>query len=109
MENITINIANDFSDSPGARYKTDGDFSGQQFYEDKLKPKLEEVWDDQNKAITLNFDGTYGYASSFISEVFLSVVRDFHDKNKIKEKLNFVSNDEPLLIPAINAIIDNAE
>ena len=43
MDNICINIKNDFSDSPGARYRKDGPNSGQQFYEEILKNKFEEA------------------------------------------------------------------
>ena len=45
---IKISIAKDFSLYPGARYRTDGDNSGQQFYEDILKPKFNKVWKDTN-------------------------------------------------------------
>src|SRR6266849_3385405 len=107
-QQITINIARDFSLYPGARYRTDGDYSGQQFYEDLLKSKLSEIWKDPNKSLLIDFDGTFGYASSFISEVFISVVRDFHDKDALKNKLKLKSDDEPLLTQAITKIIDEA-
>ena len=106
---IKIGVANDFSKYPGARYKTDGDFSGQEFYEVILKPNLSKIWADSNSAINLNLDGTFGYASSFISEIFTSVVRDFKDKELIKKKIVLTSNDEPLLVRTIQQIIDEAE
>ncbi len=109
MNYTDIKIAEDFSIYPGARYKTDGNFSGEQFYEDLLKSKLTEIWDDEDKGIRIDFDGTFGYASSFISEVFIRTVKDFKDKKKIKKKLEFKSDDEPLLIKAILQIIDEAE
>lgn len=40
MENIIINIRTDFSDSPGARYRKDGPHSGEEFFEEHLKPKF---------------------------------------------------------------------
>jgi hypothetical protein len=105
----TINIAEDFSDSPGARYKTDGPYSGEEFYDKFLKPKLDQVWNNRNTGIFLNLDGTYGYASSFWSEVFIRVVRDFKNKKTIKKKFKFKSDDEPLLINTIMQKIDEAK
>ena len=106
---IEISIAKNFSIYPGARYRTDGENSGQEFYEEKLRPILTKIWEINNTHIILDFDGTFGYASSFISEVFISVVRDFKDKKKIKKILKFKSNDDPLLVDAILNIIEKAE
>lgn len=104
--NVQINIAKDFSIYPGARYRNDGKFSGEEFYEVWLKPKFQEVWEDPQKTLILDLDGTFGYASSFISEVFMRLVRDFKDKENIKKKLQFKSDDEPLLVNSIKRIID---
>lgn len=106
---IEINIARDFTKSPGARYKSDGKYSGEEFYEDILKPKLSSIWEDPNKKILIDFDGTFGYAYSFISQVFTKVVEDFREKDKIKEKLEFKSDDEPLLINSIRQIMDETK
>lgn len=108
-DKIQISIAKDFSIYPGARYRTDGNFSGQQFYEEILKPKLKQVWDKDNQLLFIDLDGTFKYASSFISEIFLRTVKDFKDKDKIKKKMEFKSEDAPLLINAIWQIIDEAE
>ena len=69
MDNICINIKNDFSDSPGARYRKDGPYSGQQFYEEILKNKFEEA---RRKSVKLeiDLDGVWGYPSSFVSGSF---------------------------------------
>jgi hypothetical protein len=104
---IVISVAKDFSEYPGARYRTDGDHSGEEFYEEILKPLLTKIWDNE-KVILIDFDGTFGYASSFISEIFIRVVEDFKDKKKIKKKLKFKSEDEPLLLGSIEEIIDES-
>ena len=103
---ININVATDFTVFPGARYRSDGKFSGQEFYENLLLPKFKEVWVDDEKFLKIDFDGTFPYASSFISEVFTRLVREFSDKDKIKSKLIFKSDNEPLLINSIMKIID---
>lgn len=101
-------ISSQFSDSPGARYKTDGDFSGEEFYEKLLKPQLERVWDQESEIVFIDFDNTFGYASSFISEVFLRVVKDFKDKEKIRRKIEIKSEDDPFLKQAIDQVIDES-
>ncbi|NMB81866.1 MAG: DUF4325 domain-containing protein [Ignavibacteria bacterium] len=87
----------DFTLYPGARYRSDGKFSGQEFYEDFLKEKFDQVWKISDKVLLLDLDGTYGYASSFISEVILRLVKDYKDIDKIKSKLKIKSEDEPIL------------
>lgn len=103
---IKISIAKDFSLYPGARYRTDGDNSGQQFYEDILKPKFNKVWKDSKKTLLIDFDGTFGYASSFISEIFNSLVKDFKNKKVILKKVIIKSEDDPFLIQAVKHIIN---
>ncbi len=64
-----IIIAKDFSDSPGARYREDGDFSGQEFLETLLLPKFEKAVEG-NYVVLIDLDGVWGYPSSFISGSF---------------------------------------
>jgi len=105
---IQIKVAKDFGVYPGARYRTDGPFSGQEFYEDILKPKFQKAWTDSQKIVFIDLDGTFGYASSFISEIFIRLVKDFEDKKAIIKKLEFKSEDEPLLKKSIIQIINEA-
>lgn len=65
-----ISIANDFSSTPGGRFRTDGPFSGEQFREDVLIPALGSA-----PSITVELDGTRGYPSSFLDEAFAGLVR----------------------------------
>ena len=37
---IIINICRDFTETPGARYKSEGEFSGEEFRDDLLKHKI---------------------------------------------------------------------
>jgi hypothetical protein len=64
-----INIAKDFSDVPLGRYPTDGNFSGERFREERLRPAL------QKGNVVVNIDGTEGYGSSFLDEAFGGLVR----------------------------------
>ncbi len=38
-----IIVSSDFTDTPGARFRSEGDYSGQQFLEDILLPRFEKA------------------------------------------------------------------
>lgn len=91
MENqYQINIAKDFNDKLGARYKYEGEWSGELFLEEKLLPKFEKAVEDGEKLI-IELDGVLGYPSSFISGSFgkLSVLKG---KDLLKKHIEFVSS-----------------
>lgn len=90
-----VNVS-DFTIVPGARYRKDGDSSAEAFFEDKLKPVL-DVALSSKECVLIDFDGTWGYASSFISELARRVSLNY-DKGSIQQYLRLKSNDEPTLI-----------
>lgn len=94
--NITIKVATDFTDSPGGRLRESGDFSGESFYEDLLKDKFEQALKAGTK-LEVDFDGSYGYAASFISEVFGRLSRE-HDHDTILKVLSLKSTEDESLI-----------
>ena len=57
---IQLSIANDFSKTPGVRYPEEGEFSGQQFREDFLKPKVDEAISKEDN-LEIDLDGTSGW------------------------------------------------
>lgn len=64
---ITINIANEYTKTPGGRFKSEGEFSGEDFRDGILLPKyLEAV--KHNQILCIDLDG--GYGSSFLEEAF---------------------------------------
>lgn len=83
----------DFSLRPGPRYREQGNYSGEEFYDDCLKPWFEEAL---VKHIPLNLvlDGTDGYLSSFLDESFGRLVYDFSE-DKVKKNLVISSHQEP--------------
>jgi hypothetical protein len=101
-----INIALQFTKTPGARFRTDGDFSGEQFREEFLEKYFAKPNDDEKVQIVL--DGAIGYPTSFLEESFGGLVRKFKNKEAVKKKFSFVSNENPLLIDEINEYIENA-
>lgn len=65
-----ISVANDFSEFPGGRYRSDGDASGEAFREDFLIKSIKKF----NK-VQIILNGTAGYGSSFLEESFGGLVR----------------------------------
>jgi len=103
---IKINIAKDFSETPGARYKTDGRFSGEEFREKFLEPLFAD--EHASEKILINLDGTAGYSTSFLEEAFGGLARKF-GKKRCLSRLEFISKEEPLLVEEINQYINDSE
>lgn len=76
----TIQICKDFSDAPGGRYEKEGEHSGEEFREKVLYPQIKDLVDhkDRNDKVTINFDGCYGFGTSFLEEAFGGLVRKYH-------------------------------
>lgn len=102
--NVEINIATDFSRTPGARYKTDGDFSGQEFFEEILERNFLSIKDSSYKLI-VNLDDTDGYATSFLDETFGGLARKY-GKELVLNKIEFISHEEPYLIEEIKSYMN---
>lgn len=102
---ITIKIATEYSEILGGRFKSDGAYSGEHFREEFLKPKFESLGEDE--VLLIDFDGTYGYPTSFIEEAFGGLARIFGTR-KVLDKLNFKSEEEPSLIDEVRRYIENA-
>lgn len=104
---ITINIANDFTDTPGSRYKTKWDnYSGEEFREKLLEPKFLKAKENNEKLI-IDFDGGYGYLISFLEEAFGGLAR-IYSRDSVLETLDFKSNEEEALITKVKSYIINA-
>ncbi len=101
-----ISIKDDFSSTPGARYYTDGEFSGQEFRDEKLEPKFLGLSDGEKLLVDL--DGTSGYATSFLEEAFGGLARK-HGSKIVLSALNFLSNEDPSLIQEIESYIRNCK
>ena len=103
---IIIKIATDFSDTPGARFRTDGHFSGEEFREDKLMPLFEDGAD--NGKILIDLDGAEGYPSSFLEEAFGGLAR-IVGAEKVKERIAFKTTEFDYLLPKIDEFISRCE
>lgn len=103
---ITIKISEDYSNTPGPRLRTEGEYSGEDFRETVLKPKFNIAIANKEK-IKIDLDGGYGYPPSFLEESFGGLAREY-DENLVQNTFEFVSEDEPLLIEEIRKYIKNA-
>lgn len=91
MSEIKIIIRSEFSDSPGARYKKDGPFSGEEFYENFLEPRFKEAV-DKHVQLLIDLDGVWGYPSSFVSGSFGKLSIKYGAK-KVLDIINFISQE----------------
>jgi hypothetical protein len=100
----TIVIATDFTDAPGARYRKDGPKSGEEFLEDMLRDRFIAAR-VAGGILFIDLDGTWGYASSFVSGAFGGLAKQF-GATDVREHLDFKSDEDPLLIQRIYTEID---
>jgi len=104
---IKVKIAEDFSNTPAARYISDGDFSGELFYNDILRSKYMEAI-NHNCDLLIDLDGTHGYATSFLDEAFGRLAIEF-GKEKVLKRIKFISQEEPYLIEEIRGYINDVK
>lgn len=90
---MEISILNDYSEYPGLRHCTISEFSGEDFYHKVLNRAFKQAL-DANEKLTVNLDGTAGYASSFLDEAFGNLVYDY-TLATVKSKVYIISEEEP--------------
>jgi len=88
-------IANEYSKNPGARYKKQGEYSGEDFREKVLEPFFKEKAEGDILEIDLN--GLNGYPSSFFEEAFGGIAR-LYKQDDVLKSLRFICEDNPLFI-----------
>lgn len=100
MDNIIVNVR-DFSVTPGSRYRVEGTkaHSGEEFREELLEPSFKKAIESAQRLI-VNLDGTNGYSTSWLEEVFGGLARKYTNKT-VLDKIDFVSDEEPYLIEDI--------
>lgn len=102
----TINIAKDYSRTPGSRYKEDGPHSGEEFREKILEQHFRNLEDEYEIVIIL--DGTEGYATSFLEEAFGGLARKY-GKERCLKRFTFVSEEDEMLVTEIKEYIENCD
>lgn len=98
----TVKIAQDFTRFPSGRYKKSGSTSGEAFRERFLQPPLQ-----LGEKVTVDFDGTLGYGSSFLEEAFGGIVRALNLPSEfVLEHLELKSSDPSITEEVRQYIVD---
>lgn len=100
---MVLKVSEEFSKIPGGRFRQDGEFSGEEFYEDYLKPKF-IMTKLRNEKLLIDLDGGFGYPTSFLKEAFGSLAKEF-GPGFVLSKIELKSEDEPSLVKYIKDII----
>lgn len=100
-----IVIATDFTTTPGARYRKDGDFSGEQFLEEILLVKFDKAVSG-NYILLIDLDKVWGYPSSFVSGSFgkLSLSKG---SDLVLKHIQFKSDENPIRLEKVINEIKN--
>lgn len=100
---MTLKIAEEFTETPGPRFKSEGAYSGQEFREGWLKPRFDQA-EASGQKLLVDLDGGFGYATSFLEEAFGGLAREC-SPDRVLNVLEFKSNDEPYLSSDIERYI----
>ena len=104
-----LKVSTVFSDIPGPRYIREGLYSGQDFRERILLPRLQECIDNGD-ILQIDLDGTQGYGTSFLEEAFGGLIRVNNlSFSVVSEHIEIVSEEEPYLIDDIMEYLRDAE
>ncbi len=100
---VIVNIAKDFTRYPSGRFKKYGSTSGEAFREKFLEAPL-----SAGEKVTVEFDGTIGYGSSFLEEAFGGLVRKLNIQSSvILGNIELRSND-PSIAEEVRQYIEDA-
>lgn len=103
---MLIKIAKDFSENPGGRYIEEGDYSGELFRDQLLYPTYQEAL-RQNQNLVVDFDGCFGFGTSFLEEAFGGIVRKYKIRGLLK-RITLISTEDETIPELISKYV-NAE
>lgn len=108
MESVIFKIAKEFSKTPGPRYIHEGPNSGELLRTSKFFELFRNAI-EHGKIVTVDLDGTAGYGTSFLEEIFGGLIREHNlDYKQIKSHLKIISDEEPYLIKDIFHYLSDA-
>lgn len=106
MADLNISVSKDFSTTPGPRYIKEGDFSAEEFRKTIFDAKFKEAL-SENKKLIIDLDGTLGYGTSFLEELFGGLTREYGQEN-VNKTLKIISKEEEYLLDDIRGYIRDA-
>ena len=104
---MRIKISDDYSKTPGGRYKDEGPYSGEEFRENLLLDAYEKC-EHNNEKLEIDFDDCFGFATSFLEEAFGGLVRN-HNKKDVLKVIEIISNDDVTIPSLIKKYVQEAE
>lgn len=100
---LYLYVSKEFSNTPGPRYRTEGPFSGEQFYQEHLLPRFRLAL-DKKALLFIDLDDTAGYATSFLEEAFGNLSLEF-GVDTVLNNIQLKSDDEAYLTDEIRKYI----
>lgn len=91
-----LKICEVFTDTPGGRTPEEGEFSGAEFRDEILRPLYNECL-NRKEILQIDFDGCYGFGTSFLEEAFGGLVRKYKYKN-VLDNIKLISNDDETIL-----------
>jgi hypothetical protein len=105
---MKIQIAAEYTKTPGGRFISGGKFSGEDFCETILEPRFLEA-EASDDELEIDLDGGYGYGTSFLEEAFGGLAQKYPDSvGYMIRRFRFKSDDEPQLCEKIPQFIKMA-
>lgn len=102
-----VKISDVFSNTPGARFESEGPNSGEKFRKEILIPKYLEAKKKSEKLV-INLDDCYGFATSFLEEAFGGLVRELKEKDTLNN-IEIISMDDATAETLIEKYVREAE
>ncbi|MBU8921513.1 MAG: STAS-like domain-containing protein [Bacteroidales bacterium] len=107
-QKILLTVCKEFSSTPGPRYISEGDFSGELFRNKVLGPALQNAL-KEDVPLVVDLDGTAGFGTSFLEEAFGGLIRESGIPYKtVSGCIELISLEEPYLIKDIREYIEEA-
>jgi len=92
-KNIIEVAVREFTTIPGPRFREIGNYSAEQFFDEYIKPKIDETKDNY---INIDFSGTWGYGPSFTSQLGIYIVESLG--GDAIDKVTAVASDDPEVV-----------
>ena len=106
---VLLKLAEKFSRTPGPRYASEGNHSGEDFRNNVLHPAYESAVAEGNFLVVI-LDGTCGYGTSFLEEAFGGLIRENGiPLATLKQNMRIVSVEEPDLLEEVSEYMEEAE
>lgn len=90
---MKIKVTEAFTNTPGGRYASEGDYSSEEFRTKILVPYIDKCLATKKKLI-IDLDGGYGYGSGFLEESFGGLIRLRYNYIDILNTIEFISKED---------------